>query len=93
MKTSISSWEYQQLEQIPPKEIKTRFSFSTLWSRLENIWKFLLRYLTESPQLRVWYTCDQEGKIWWSAYDPKTKSSIYQISEEQMRIWIEQLHR
>lgn len=25
----------------------------------------------------------------WSAYDPDTKQFIYQVSEEQIRIWIE----
>jgi hypothetical protein len=90
MKPLLSGLKCQQLEQIYPPKIETWYSQSKLWSRLENLWQFLARRLTDSPQLRVWHTYDDQGNIWWSAYNPKTGQSIHQISEEQIRVWIEQ---
>lgn len=48
--------------------------------------------LSNSTELRVWHTQDRLGNIWWSAYDPTTKQSIYEVSEAQMRTWIEKRH-
>lgn len=85
MKPEIDWLEYQRLELITCDR-----SWQLNWrSRLKKLWDYLLEYLTDSSQLRVWYTCDPEGKIWWSAYNPTTKQSINKVSEEQIRIWIE----
>ncbi len=88
-----SNWlEYQQLEQIFALKSEAERSKPTLQMRLENIW-YLIKSLTALPELRVWHTYDNEGNSWWSAHDPKTGRSIRQISEEQMRVWIEQRYR
>lgn len=89
MKSAINWLKYQRVEQIYPANTESECSKLTLQSRLGKIWHFMLQYLTESSQLQVWHTCDEEGNIWWSAYDPNTRRSICRISEEQMRVWIE----
>ncbi len=90
MKPSANRLEYQQLERIFALEAEAERSKPTLRTRLENIWQSLIERLTALPELRVWHTYDNEGNIWWSAHNPKTGRSICQISEEQMRVWIEQ---
>lgn len=90
MKLSGDWFKYQPLEQLSSKKIETGCSQPTFHSKLEKIWQFLVRHLRELPELRVWHTCDDEGNIWWNAYDPTTNRSIYSITEEQMRVWIEQ---
>ena len=61
-------------------------------STLRLIWQFLIRVLTETPELQVWCTEDKQGRLWWHAYDPNTERSVSHISEAQMRVWIERRH-
>lgn len=89
MKPEIDWLEYQRLEQISEADIHARSGKLNFWTKLKKLGHFLREYLKDSSQLRVWYSCDRQGKIWWSAYDPNTRQFINQVSEEQIRIWIE----
>lgn len=93
MKPEFNWLEYYRLELISPSKLEPRHSQLTFRCGLENIWQFLLKHLFQSPKLQVWYTCDHDGKIWWSAHNRLTGKSICQISEEQMRVWIEGQYR
>jgi len=57
--------------------------------RLHSVWQVLRKYSLRSSELQVWSTCDRQGNIWWSAYDPITKRGIYHVSQEQILAWIE----
>jgi hypothetical protein len=61
----------------------------------ENIHQFLVRWLVgRKPELKVWQTSSQfeanSQDSLWSAYDPVTGQGINNISEAEMRRWIEQ---
>jgi hypothetical protein len=92
IKPSTNGLGQQPLEQVLPAKPELRFRQLTLKSVLAYLWKALIGNLKESPEVRVWYTRDRAGKIWWSAYDPTTRRSIHQISEAEMRTWIEQCY-
>lgn len=64
----------------------------TLRLTLISVWQFLSRALVKETELQVWCTYDNRGRLWWSAYDPNTGRLIKQISEAQMRVWLEQRH-
>ena len=57
------------------------------WKQIRRSIKQLLSLNTE---LQVWQELDHKEHGAWSAYDPETKQSIRHVSEQQMRIWIEQ---
>lgn len=88
MKPVISWLEYQRLELIIPESPQHRLK--RVYKRLKDIGKFLSRHLLVSPNLHVWCTCDDQGNIWWNAYDPTSRRSVYHLSEEQMLVWVEQ---
>lgn len=91
MKPEIDWLEYQRLELISGADTHQARSWQQyFWTKLKKLGYFVREYLIDSAQLRVWHSCDSEGKIWWSAYDPNTKQFIDRVSEEQIRIWIEQ---
>ncbi|PSF38365.1 hypothetical protein C7H19_05070 [Aphanothece hegewaldii CCALA 016] len=90
MKCNSESLNYQESELLFLLSPKTQ---STFWLSLQNIWQNINRYFNTSLELQVWRMVDHQGNIWWSAYNPKTKQSVNHISEEQMRIWIEQNYR
>ncbi|MGF1481334.1 MAG: hypothetical protein ACFB4I_17935 [Cyanophyceae cyanobacterium] len=59
---------------------------------LGTIWQGLIAALVKPPELQVWCTTDRHGRLWWNAYDPHTGRSLTRVSEEQMRVWLEQRH-
>lgn len=91
MKFAMSRSNYPTLKQPTRLKIGNKQRRLTIQATLVSIWSIVIQRLTNPSELRVWWTCDQQGKLWWSAYDPLTGRSINQVSEEQMRAWIEQL--
>jgi hypothetical protein len=86
MKPSITWQEYQKLELIPQQPQRPAKV------RLNDIWQLVKAYLNVSSEPHVWQTQDELGQPAWSAYDPKTGQTIYQVSESVMRSWLEALH-
>lgn len=43
----------------------------------------------EDPEVKVW-SVKRRGEILWSAYDPAKHRGIQQVSETEMRQWLEQ---
>ncbi|MBW4578815.1 MAG: hypothetical protein KME42_04470 [Tildeniella nuda ZEHNDER 1965/U140] len=64
----------------------------TLLSWLENASQSFMQRLITDAEPRVWHTCDAEGKLWWHAHDSVTGRSLYNASEAEIRIWLEQRH-
>jgi hypothetical protein len=60
----------------------------------EKIRQFLVRWLiAREPELKVWRTSSQfrvNQDSLWSAYDPATRKGINNVSEAEVRRWIEQ---
>ena len=67
-----------------------RSTLLSLISVFKDMGQHLLSVLMEEPELRVWRKSDTCGNTWWSACDPLTGRSIHHVSEEALRVWIEQ---
>ncbi|HEY9623406.1 MAG TPA: hypothetical protein V6C78_23820 [Crinalium sp.] len=93
MKPSISWLEYQQLEQIIPQPAPKRFYQPSWWSTLGQALQNLFQPIVECSEIRVWQSFDESGQSWWSARDAQTGCSIHHVSEDQIRVWIEQRYR
>ncbi|MGL5081429.1 MAG: hypothetical protein ACRC8A_08070 [Microcoleaceae cyanobacterium] len=61
----------------------TQSQFKTLCNRF-------CMWLTATNRLRVWPSTDSNGMPLWNAYDPITGDSISDLSESEMRAWLEQ---
>lgn len=42
-----------------------------------------------NQEIKVWSQCDRSGNVWWSAYNPMTDELLHQVSEDDMRRWLE----
>lgn len=63
------------------------------WSaRLSNFWHGWLASLDVSTEPRVWSTRNSQKEITWNAYDPMTGHGIYQVTDYDLRVWLEDLH-
>ncbi|MBW4696186.1 MAG: hypothetical protein KME27_31110 [Lyngbya sp. HA4199-MV5] len=62
----------------------------SLMGWVEQASQFLVERLMTDAEPRVWYTSDADGCLLWHAYDPVTGRSFTDVSEAEMRAWIEQ---
>ena len=88
MKPPLSYLEYQQLELIVPPKLEPR-SRPSLRAKLKHIWESFVTLMSKESEPRVWCTCDRVGNTWWSAYDPVTGQATNEVSEAEIRSWIE----
>lgn len=86
MKPALRWSEYQQLELIPPSVRQ----YPTWRDRLQHFYQQAIARLFPDP-IEIWLTHDEAG-IYWNAIDRNTGRSIFQVSENELRIWIEQRH-
>lgn len=86
MKPALRWSEYQQLELIPPSVRR----YPTWRDLLQQLFQRSIACLHASP-IEVWRSHDEAG-VWWNAIDRVTGRSILQVSENELRIWIEQRH-
>jgi hypothetical protein len=61
-------------------------------ARLSNFWHGLFTTLAVSTEPRVWQTRSASGQPTWNAYHALTGRAIYRVSENDLRIWLEELH-
>ena len=92
MKPSIDWLEYQRLELIiPPSPPRSKKQLS--WQRLIAACDTFLQAFVRPAEPQVWQTLDTAGNVWWSACDPATNRVIQDVSEEQIRVWLEQRYQ
>ena len=70
----------------------THAAKEALLAWLERLAQSFVQRLMADAAPRVWHTCDAEGNLWWHAHDPVIGRSLYDASEAELRIWIEQRH-
>jgi hypothetical protein len=57
---------------------------------IAHTWQSLRNLLSVSDEPRLWQTTDSQGDILWNAYDPKTNHYVEGLTEQNMRIWLEE---
>ena len=83
---------HQELElifkpELMPKAEKAKF---VLW--LSKVWKLFVETLTQPKQPRIRLSKNKTGEVRWSVNDPITGRRAVLYSEEEVRIWLEQLY-
>jgi hypothetical protein len=79
----------QQLESdlVTPQQLEPHLS---KWHLIRERWQRFLASWHRRDELQIWQNCDRLGQLRWSAYDPQTGKRINQVSETEMRAWLEQ---
>jgi hypothetical protein len=86
------AWGTTALTHNASSEAKKADANETLLSWLERAAQAFMQRLVADAEPHVWYTRDAEGNLWWHAHDSVTGRSLYDASEAEMRIWLEQRH-
>lgn len=61
--------------------------------KLNNLLQTLISKLNASADLHVWETHTAAGETVWSAEDTVLGKTIYNVSESEMRVWLEERYR
>jgi hypothetical protein len=89
MKLALRWFGHQSWELLPKETGFSKIKDAPL-SWVEQASQFVVKRLRVDAEPRVWHTCDAEGNLWWHAHDAVTGRSLYDASESEMRIWLEQ---
>ncbi len=84
MNTPIS----QSMESIADHNQSSRFNIVEYLRRLGDR---LVEYLNSQSEIKVWKRQDSFGNDYWEVYNPNTNRSASFGSEEEVRIWIEEM--
>ncbi|MBD2175644.1 hypothetical protein H6F42_01760 [Pseudanabaena sp. FACHB-1998] len=63
----------------------------SLMESLKRLGQKIAEYFTSQSEIKVWQLQARSGKPYWRVYDPNTNRSATFGSEEEVRIWIEEL--
>ncbi|MGC1526243.1 MAG: hypothetical protein WA783_09335 [Phormidesmis sp.] len=64
-------------------------TYSRLTLALSNLFQAVVTALTSSSSLLVWSSKDAAGQTVWHASDKMTGKAIRDLSELEMRVWLE----
>lgn len=77
--------EKRQIELIWTQPLK----LSPLQS-VRRFWADLVMNLANRAQLQVEQVCDEAGRLWWYAFDPRSGRTLYAETENEVICWIEE---
>ncbi len=66
---------------------------ATLKLQVKRFWTEILAELGQRREPQVWQTSDPYGRLSWCAYDPETGKTVENLSEQEVRIWLEGRYR
>jgi len=62
-----------------------------LMESIKKLGQRIAEYFTSQSEIKVWQLQDRSGNTYWRVYDPNTNHSATFGSEEEVRMWIEEL--
>lgn len=57
---------------------------------IARAWASIAKFVSVSDEPRLWKTVSANGETLWNAYDPKTNHYVEGMTEQNMRIWLEE---
>jgi hypothetical protein len=82
--------EQEQRQLGVSKSYDSKLSSAASW--LKDSWHKLVKAIDSASQLSVQQVKDENGEIWWYAFDPQTGKTLYAESEAEVVQWIEDHH-
>ncbi|MGB3492875.1 MAG: hypothetical protein WBA57_09115 [Elainellaceae cyanobacterium] len=76
----------QSLSLIDRVYLANSFRLDAFRRPLASIWQWLTHDVEE---FKVWTTKNYSGQLLWHAVDRRTGQSLYNVSEDDMRQWVE----
>lgn len=62
---------------------------TTVTGVAKRFWTGMLMAVGRIHEPQIWKTQDRSGQPSWSAYDPSTRKTVENLTEDEMRIWLE----
>jgi hypothetical protein len=87
MKSTMNWQEYKRLELIQDESRATSFV-----GFVNNLWQEAIARLQVTSEPRIWTVQDRQGNLHWKAFDPTTQRVVDCLTENDLRIWLEERH-
>ena len=87
MKSTLSWQDYQRMELI-----KSESRTYSAMGFVRNLLNEAMARFTATTDPQIWTTKNRNGQVQWNAYDPMTQQSINFLTEDDLRIWLENRH-
>ncbi|MGK7891587.1 MAG: hypothetical protein AB4042_19840 [Leptolyngbyaceae cyanobacterium] len=89
MRTLDQQIRYQELELVAGRSPRVPHPIKTLATRLGQSAQGVLRWFTPSHDPHIWTTTLKGGQTCWHVYDPVDQQRLTLISEEEVRVWLD----
>jgi hypothetical protein len=86
------SWHTNQDLDFPRSRDRTASAQAPWWGKVNNFWHVTLTRLMGASEPQVWQSENVKGHMTWNAYDATSEKAIYDVSEAELRSWLENLH-
>ena len=58
--------------------------------KIENFLNTVCAPIVAGKEPKLWLSFDQRGNCYWNAYDPQSNRYARNLSETEMRVWLEE---
>lgn len=86
------SWHTNQTLDTPPTDERQTSAQTQRQGKFSNFWHETIARLMGSGEPQVWQSVNAAGQTAWNAYDASSEKAIYNVSEAELRSWLENLH-
>lgn len=82
----------QKQEKMSHSTVQTSSQSSNLSHFLKQCWRLIRQLIEVNQEPKIWQQRNRYGEAFYRAYDPRSGRSTYCANEDEVRMWLEQLH-
>ncbi len=86
------SWHGNQPLDVPLADQRRKPARASRQGKFSNFWHETMARLRGASEPQVWQSVSTVGQVTWNAYDASSEKVIYNVSEPELRSWLENLH-
>lgn len=64
--------------------------FTRLQLKIDNLLNTICAPIVAGKEPKLWLSFDRQGNVYWNAYDPQSNRYARNLSEAEMRVWLEE---
>jgi len=90
MRTLDQQIRYQKLELVSSQSLNVPNTIKSWGTGLSQVFQRVLGWFAPSHEPHIWSTTANDGQTCWHIYDPMYQQRLTMVSEEEVRIWLDE---
>lgn len=88
---NTNTYSISNLGEISHNTAKNNSSiFKNIQLKIESFLNTICAPIVAGKEPKLWLSFDQQGNCYWNAYDPQSNRYARNLSEAEMRVWLEE---